>query len=82
MENLTEIYGENVLEQLQFEIKRLDVNSNISFNKLYVEIGVTFLQLKAQQIVKGEKEKLSLRSLVSESFGKAAIYKYNIKGDN
>jgi hypothetical protein len=32
------------------------------------------------EIVEGKEKTRSLRSLVSESFGEAAIYKYNVNG--
>lgn len=77
---LKKLYGEEVFDLAQKEIKELALNSNIPFDKKYIDLGMSFLMMKAMQIVNKEKEKCSLRSLVSESFGEAAIYKYNYNG--
>jgi len=75
--HLVSIYGENVFKNVLNEIKELNDNSNIPFDKKYVQLGLSFCAIKAEQIINGEKKKCSLRALVSESFGEAAIYKYN-----
>lgn len=77
---LIKVYGEDAITLATNEIKRLSSVSNIPFDKKYVELGSTFLMIKAKQIVDGEKPKCSLVSLISESFGEAAIYKYNLSG--
>ena len=78
--HLVSIYGENIFEDVLNEIKELKDNSNIPFDKKYIQLGLSFCAIKAEQIINGEKEKCSLRSLVSESFGEAAMYKYNCCG--
>jgi len=75
--HLISIYGENVFEDIFNEIKELKNNSNIPFDEKYVHLSLSFCIIKAEQIINGEKEKCSLRALVSESFGEAAMYKYN-----
>jgi hypothetical protein len=76
-EHLISIYGENVFEDILNEIKILNNNSNIPFDNKYVKLSLSFCAIKAEQIINSEKEKCSLRALVSESFGEAAMYKYN-----
>jgi hypothetical protein len=78
MHPLVELYGENALDLGVEEIKKLALNSNIPFDKAYVNLGMSFLVGKATELLEGKKEKPSLASLVSESFGEAAIYKYNV----
>ena len=75
--NLISIYGENVFIDISNEIKELKNNSNIIFDKKYIELSLSFCVMKTEQIINGEKKKCSLRALLSESFGEAAIYKYN-----
>jgi len=78
--NLITIYGENVFEDILNEIKELKKNSNILFDQKYIRLSLSFCAIKAEQIINGEKKKCSLRSLVSESFEEAAMYKYNVCG--
>lgn len=78
--HLVSLYGENVLKDIFNEIKELNNNSNIPFDEKYVHLSLSFCNIKAGQIINGEKEKCNLRALVSESFGEAAIYKYNCCG--
>lgn len=75
---LIELYGENVLHDAAVIIKDLAVNSNIPFDAKYVELGCRFLRVKANKLTKEKAP--SLRVLVSEAFGEAAMYKYNIAG--
>lgn len=77
---LITLYGENALDLAFEEIKTLQQNSNIPFDSEYIRTGVSFLGIKATQINEGKKKHCSLSSLVSESFGEAAIYKYNVCG--
>lgn len=77
---LKKLYGEEVFDLVQKEIKELALNSNIPFDKKYIDLGMSFLMMKATQIVNKERGKCNLRSLVSESFGEAAVYKYNCNG--
>jgi len=78
---LISLYGENAIDLVLKEIQELRSNSNIPFDSAYVKVGLSFLGIKAEQITQGTKQKCSLRSLVSESFGEAAIYKYNVCGE-
>lgn len=77
---LIELYGENAIDLALEEIQKLKVNSNIPFDKEYVRMGMSFMVLKASDIIDNKKSHCSLPSLVSESFGEAAIYKYNVLG--
>ena len=78
MENpLLTLYGENVFEDAMQEIDRLKAVSNIPFNKEYVRLGISFMQMKANEIVEGKKKHCSLNDLVSRSFGEAAVATYN-----
>jgi len=78
--HLISIYGENVFEEIFNEVKYLKKYSNISFDQKYIRLSLSFCAIKAEQIINGDKKKCSLRSLVSESFGEAAMYKYNVCG--
>lgn len=80
MHPLISVYGESALELGFEEVKKLALSSNIPFDKEYVDLGVSFLAIKCTEILEGKKEKPSLSSLISESFGEAAIYKYNAIG--
>jgi hypothetical protein len=75
--HLISIYGDDVFENILNEIKELKNNSNIPFDNEYIRLSLSFCAIKAEQIINGEKKKCSLRALVSESFGEAAMYKYN-----
>lgn len=77
---LINLYGNEALDLTLKEIRELAANSNIPFDKKYVDLGISFLMMKANEIVEGKKKSSSLRSLVSESFGEAAMYKYNFNG--
>lgn len=74
------LYGDEALDLVITEIKKLASNSNVPFDKKYTDLGISFLSIKVNEIVSGKKEKITLQKLVSESFGEAAIYKYNVKG--
>lgn len=78
MHPLIELYGEKALELAVEEIKELARASNIPFDKKYVDLGTSFLLIKAAKIVEGEQKRQSLKGLVCESFGEAAMYKYNV----
>ena len=78
--NLIVIYGDNVFKDILKEINELKSNSNILFDQKYIRLGLSFCAMKAKEIINGEKKKCNLRALVSESFGEAAIYKFNICG--
>jgi hypothetical protein len=74
---LITIYGENALDLAFEEIQKLKLNSNIPFDNEYVRLGISFMMLKANEILENKKSHRSLTILVSESFGEAAICKYN-----
>lgn len=78
--HLITIYGENVFEEMFNEVKYLKKYSNITFDQKYIKLSLSFCAIKAEQIINGEKKKCSLRSLVSESFGEAEIYRSNVCG--
>lgn len=80
-EPLVALYGENAIDMVLKEIQTLAKESNIPFDKKYVEVGISFLKIKANDIVAGTKRKCTLHALVSESFGEAAMYKYNVVGE-
>jgi hypothetical protein len=75
---LVAVYGENAINLALEEIQKLKINSNIPFDKDYVNLGISFLNIKANEILENKKSHCSLKILVSESFGEAAIYKYNV----
>lgn len=77
---LISLYGDEVFDLVLKEVKELAINSNIPFDKKYVDLGISFLMIKASEVLEGKKKKINLRSLISESFGEAAIYKYNCNG--
>lgn len=77
---LKKLYGDDAFNLTLKEIKNLAEYSNIPFDKKYVDLGISFLMMKANEIVEGKKQKRNLRSLVSESFGEAAVFQYNVNG--
>lgn len=74
---LISLYGNTGIKDTLKEIQNLKENSNIPFDTKYIELGISFLNIKAEEIVENKKSKPTLKALVSESFGEAAIYKYN-----
>lgn len=76
---IVEVYGENAINLALEKIKKLEFGSNFPFTGDYVHLGISFLNWKAVEIIEGKKHKCSLESLVSESFGEAAIYKFQIE---
>ncbi|MBM7598273.1 hypothetical protein JOC34_000630 [Virgibacillus halotolerans] len=74
---LLELYGDNAFDLALEEINKLKRNSNIPFDTEYVTLGISFIALKASEIFEEKKSRCSLTSLVSESFGEAAICTYN-----
>jgi len=79
-QKLIAIYGDNVFEEMLNEVKYLKKYSNIPFDQKYIRLGLSFCAIKAKEIINGEKKICNLRALVSESFGEAAIYKFNVCG--
>lgn len=75
---LVQLYGANVLEKAADIIEELKKGSNIPFDNNYVSTGISFMKFKAINILAGNEKKVSLKSLVTESFGMAAIAKYNV----
>ncbi len=78
--NLVNLYGDTAFSDTLVGIKELQDNSNIPFDAKYVALGLNFVSYKVEEILSGSKNKCSLKSLLSESFGEAAIYKYNCCG--
>jgi hypothetical protein len=75
---LIKLYGLDALDLASDEIKELNKNSNIPFDKELLQLGTSFILLKATEIIEGKKSNTSLKLLVSESFGEASIYRYNV----
>lgn len=73
---LVQLYGSDAFNLVASEIEEVRRNSNFTFDKKYLELSVSFLNMKALSLVE-KKEQRSLKSLVSESFGEAAIAKFN-----
>jgi hypothetical protein len=75
---LISLYGDDAFNLVLIEVKELAVNSNIPFDKKYVDLGISFLMMKAKDAIEGKRKRGSLRQLVCESFGEAAMFKYNV----
>lgn len=75
---LVKLYGENAVQLATQEIERLKEGSNIPFDKEYVRLGSSFMNINATEILEGKKKHCSLRALASKSFGEAAICRYNL----
>lgn len=73
------LYGENALNEATDIINELKRNSNIDLNGEIMSTGIGFLNLKAMEIQEGKKMKTKLESLVSESFGEAAMFVLQFK---
>lgn len=80
MKSLVTLYGENVFEEITKNINGLKQNSNFLFDDEYIRSGMAFVAIKAQETVDGKRERCMLSTLITESFGEAAIYKFNIQG--
>lgn len=74
------LYGNNVHEKVLDLIGVIKVHSNIRFDHKFIELGISFFVLKCEQILKGEKKMTTLENLLNESFGEAAVMKYNVQG--
>ncbi|MEX0595868.1 MAG: hypothetical protein WD512_05140 [Candidatus Paceibacterota bacterium] len=74
------LYGLDVFDLACKEIRELQKNSNIPSDNEYIELAISFMKFKANDIIEGKIPHKTLKSLVSESFGEAGIYKYNIEG--
>lgn len=77
---LPDLYGPDYLEKVNTEIKHLAEHSNIPFDEKFVRLGYSFMVIKAKELVEKQEKVPSLKALVSESYGEAAMYKYNIAG--
>lgn len=75
---LVMLYGEDVLVSLTKIVEELRANSNIPFDEEYLRTGVAFMRIKAKEILEGSRKEISLKNLTSESFGEAAIARYNV----
>lgn len=79
MENLIKLYGEHVEEKIINEIEILKENSNITFDRETLKLGIDLIKINAK-IILNDKKIPTLKNLVIKSFGEASVYKYNIKG--
>lgn len=68
------LYGIDAIAKATEEIEVLKANSNFRFTKQYMSLGIGFINIKAQAIVDKGEQPPTLTSLVSSSFGEAAIY--------
>ena len=75
---LVNLYGEDALELVEKEINNLAKNSNFKFDNEYLRLGISFMNIHAMSILEGKEKKVSLSDLVRQSFGEAAIAKFNI----
>lgn len=71
------LYGESVFDTVSIKIQNLVQNSNFIFDSEYVSLGTSFMMVKAQEIIDHKKPMRTLGNLISESFGEAAICKFN-----
>ena len=74
---LVTLYGEGCFEIIDKEIKTLAKNSNLKFDEEYLRLGISFMNIHSMNILEGKEKKVALSNLVSISFGKAAIAKFN-----
>lgn len=72
------LYGDNALSLAADEINALKADSNFAFSNEYTRLGISFMKFKAVQIIEGAKKETTLKNLVSESFGEAAIATFNV----
>ena len=75
---VVELFGDDAIDQAILEIEGLKTASNFHFDSKYIELGISFLNLKCAEILEGTKKHCKLPDLVRESFGEAAIAKFNI----
>lgn len=75
---LIALYGENALDSATTYIEELRTNSNFYFDAEYMKTGISFMMLKANEMLEGRRKHkdIGLKDLVSEAFGEAAIYKF------
>lgn len=74
---LEKLYGESVYEEINEIVKELRVESNFEFDLEYIRTGCAFTNINAEKILNENKAKPELKSLVTQSFGEAAIFKFN-----
>ena len=70
---LTKLYGQNAVNEADAIIKDLEVNSNFKFAPKYISTGISFTHYKCEEIMKEEFRKPSLKDLITEAFGMAAM---------
>ena len=75
---LVALYGEKVFDMAHEKIQELAKSSNFKFDNDYLDLATSLVVIKSEEIIEGKKEKCSLSSLVSESFGEAAIYQFQL----
>jgi hypothetical protein len=79
--HLPDLYGQDYAAQVQKAVNELAKESNIPFDTKYVQLGISFLVIKANELYDKKPAKMpTLTNLITESFGEAAMYKYNIAG--
>lgn len=77
---LIKLYGDDALEKVLVEIRDLAKYSNVTFDKEFMGLGISFLNTHAKEISLGNEKECTIKTLVSKSFGEAAMYKYNLCG--
>lgn len=75
---LVNLYGDDAVELTEKEINNLARNSNFTFDTEYLRLGISFMNIHAMNILEGKEKKVVLSDLVRQSFGEAAIAKFNI----
>lgn len=70
---LTKLYGVDAVNEADLIIKELKNNSNFAFTPKYISTGVSFTHHKCEEIMKEEFRKPSLKVVISEAFGMAAM---------
>jgi hypothetical protein len=79
--HLPDLYGQDYAVQVQKDVLQLSKDSNIPFDMKYVQLGIGFLVIKANELYDKKPAKMpTLKQLITDSFGEAAIYKYNVAG--
>lgn len=73
---LVKLYGEGALDEAAILINELSQNSNFAFTADYLNLGISFLNMKAIEILNSKVTPPKMKSLISEAFGEAAIAKF------
>lgn len=75
--SLEVLYGKEFENEAIAYINELENKSNFDFTYEIMEFGTSFMILLARDILEGKRRKLSLKLLVNESFGLAAMAYFN-----